>query len=153
MKVLIVGCGRTGSRLARNLVAQDHEVTVIDDKREAFANLGAEFTGATLQGSGLDREVLKRASAGTFEVAFALTGGDNRNLMLAQMFEHQFNIKRAIARLHDPVRAAKYRELGVHTLCTTTVIEGLMNHYVNNGQFPELPDGISITGDAFRLTG
>ena len=54
-------------------------------------------------------------------------------------------------RLHDPVRAAKYRELGVETLCTTTVIEGLLDLYVNNGEFPQLPGDMTPAGDATCL--
>ena len=151
MKVLIVGCGRTGSRLAARLALSGQDVTIIDEKREAFARLTPDFPGTTLQGSGLDIEVLKRAKTETFDIVMALTGGDNRNLMLAQMVKIQFKVPRAVARLHDPVRAAKYRELGVETICTTTVIEGLLELYVRNGDFPELPGEMSTAGDATCL--
>ena len=93
-------------------------------------------------------EVLRRVKTETFEIVFALTGGDNRNLMLAQMVRHQFKVPRAVARLHDPVRAAKFREMGIETLCTTTVIEGLLELYVKGGGFPELPGEMSVSGDA-----
>ena len=105
----------------------------------------------TLQGSGLDLEVLRRAKIETFDIVFALTGGDNRNVMLAQLVREQFHVPRAVARLHDPVRAAKYREMGVETLCTTTVIEGLLELYVRNGEFPHLPGEMSPAGDAACL--
>lgn len=147
MKIIIVGCGRTGARLGAQLTKQKHKVAVIDEKREAFERLGANFDGVTLQGSGLDIEVLKRAKVESADIVFALTGGDNRNLMVAQMVKHQFKVKRAVARLHDPVRAAKYRSMGVETLCTTTVIEGLFELYVRDGSFPELPAEIAIGGD------
>ena len=52
--------------------------------RELNPRLGANFAGHTIQGSGLDMEILRRVKAETFEIVFALTGGDNRNLMLAQ---------------------------------------------------------------------
>jgi trk system potassium uptake protein TrkA len=151
MKILIVGCGRTGSRLGARLAANENNVAVVDIKREAFELLGANFPGSTFQGSGLDLEVLRRAKIEDTDIVFALTGGDNRNLMIAQMVKHQMNVPRAVARLHDPVRATKYQELGVETLCTTTVIEGLLELYVANGQFPELPSEIRLTGDASRL--
>jgi trk system potassium uptake protein TrkA len=147
MKIIIIGCGRTGARLGANLAKQQHEVVVIDEKREAFERLGADFPGVTLQGSGLDLEVLRRARIDSADLVFALTGGDNRNLMAAQMVKHQFKVPRAVARLHDPVRAAKYRTMGVETLCTTTVIEGLFKLYVRDGNFPELPPEIAIGGD------
>ena len=151
MKILIIGCGRTGARLGMRLVSQQHQVSVVDEKREAFARLGADFPGHTFQGSGLDLEVLRRAKTETAEIVFALTGGDNRNLMLAQMVKHQFKVPRAVARLHDPVRAAKFREMGIETLCTTTVIEGLLELYVKCGSFPELPGEMSVSGDASCL--
>lgn len=147
MRILIVGCGRTGARLAARLAAQQHEVAVIDEKREAFERLGPNFPGATFQGSGLDMEVLRRARAESSDVVLALTGGDNRNLMIAQIVKHQMNVPRALARLHDPVRAAKYREMGIETLCTTTVIEGLLELFVRDNGFPELPGEMSVSGD------
>lgn len=151
MKITIIGCGRTGARLGRRLAAQEHEVCVVDEKREAFELLDADFPGATFQGSGLDIEVLRRAKTADSDIVFALTGGDNRNLMLAQMAKFQMNVPRAVARLHDPVRAAKYQEMGIETLCTTTVIGGLLELYVENGHFPELPPEIRIAGDDSRL--
>ena len=151
MKVLIIGSGRTGARLGGRLAAGGHDITVIDEKREAFERLGADFPGVTLQGSGLDLDMLRRAKAETFDIVMALTGGDNRNLMMAQMMKQQFHVPRVVARLHDPVRSAMYRELGVETLCTTTVIEGLLELYVRNGAFPDLPGEMSPTGDACGL--
>src|SRR5690349_15627454 len=98
MKILIVGSGRTGARLASRLSQSDNEVTVIDEKREAFERLDPDFSGVTLQGSGLDLEVLRRAKAEQFDVCIAVTGGDNRNLMVAQMVQFQFKVPRAVAR-------------------------------------------------------
>ena len=147
MRIIIVGCGRTGARLGAQLAKQQHEVAVIDEKREAFDRLGTDFSGATFQGSGLDLEVLRRAQVEAADIVFALTGGDNRNLMVVQMVKYQFNVKRAVARLHDPVRSAKYRPMGIETLCTTTVIEGIFELYVRDGNFPELPAEIAIGGD------
>ena len=151
MRITIIGCGRVGSRLAQRLSAGGHEVIIIDTSRDAFNRLSTEFPGQTLQGSGTDPVFLGRTDAARADVVFALTGGDNRNLLIAQLFKHQFGVSRAVARLHDPVRAATYRELGVQTLCTTTVLEGLLELYVNNGDFPDLPGEMSVSGDASDL--
>ncbi|HEX8832893.1 MAG TPA: TrkA family potassium uptake protein, partial [Abditibacteriaceae bacterium] len=103
MKVTIIGCGRVGSRLAMRLAGGGHQISILDENREAFTRLAADFPGITFQGSGLDSEVVKRTGIFDAEVVFALTGGDNRNLMIAQIFKHKFGVQRVVARLHDPV--------------------------------------------------
>jgi trk system potassium uptake protein TrkA len=147
MKIIIVGCGRTGSRLARRLSEGGMDVAVVDEVREAFISLGPNFAGNTYQGSGLDAEVLRQAGVESADAVLAVAGGDNRNLMIAQMVKYQFGIARAVARLRDPVRAFHYRELGIETLCTTTIIEGLLELWVKDGALPALPGAISVCGD------
>lgn len=151
MKVIIVGCGRVGSRLALRLMSQNHDVVVVDETREAFMRLGAGYSGPLLQGSGMDIEVLRRAGTQNADVVMALTGGDNRNLMIAQLAQKSFGVARVVARLHDPVRAAIFRELGIEVLCATTVLEGLLELYVCKGSFPDLPGEMSPHGDASAL--
>jgi trk system potassium uptake protein TrkA len=94
---------------------------------------------------------LQRAGIAGVEALVAVTGGDNRNLMISQLAKHEFGTKRAIARLKDPIRAAKYREIGVETLCVTTVVEGLLELWAQNGDFPALPGEMSVSGDASAL--
>ncbi|PQV64570.1 trk system potassium uptake protein TrkA [Abditibacterium utsteinense] len=151
MKIMIVGCGRVGARLAQRLERGGSEVIVVDEDRETFASLGGDFRGATYHGSGLDGPTLKRAGAAKVDALVAVTGGDNRNLMIVQMAKHEFNVPRVMARLKDPIRAAKYREMGIETLCVTTVVEGLLELWAQNGDFPELPGEMSASGDASAL--
>lgn len=151
MRVLIIGCGRVGARLAIRLSNGGHHVDVIDFSREAFLRLGTSFNGHTYQGSGLDPELLQRAGVRSADAVIVLTAGDNRNVMIAQLVQHQYGVKRVVARLHDPVRATKYREMGIETLCTTTVLEGLLEEYVLTGEFPPLPGNTSVCGDASAL--
>lgn len=149
--VIVVGCGRVGARLAMQLDRTGYSVAVVDTAREAFIRLSPDFGGTTHHGDGLDGEVLERAGAAHAAFCVALTGGDNRNLMITQLVKHRFPVQRALARLHDPVRAARYRELGVETLCTTTVLEGLIEIFIEKGDFPELPGEMSVYGDASAL--
>lgn len=151
MKILILGCGRVGSRLAQRLERGGHEMIVVDENRESFARLGGDFSGATFQGSALDAFTLKRAGIDSCDAVVAVTGGDNRNLMIVQLAKIQFGRTKVLARLKDPVRAAKYREMGIETLCVTTVIEGLLELWICNGDFPELPGEMSVSGDASAL--
>ena len=121
MRYLIVGCGRVGSALAKYLDADGHEVIVVDENASAFKRLGQKFKGHVVVGTGIDYDVLKRAGAGTADGFIAVTNGDNRNIMAALIAQRMFKIKRIVARIYDPPRGQMYRELGVQTVCPTTV--------------------------------
>jgi trk system potassium uptake protein len=121
MRYLIVGCGRVGSALAKYLDADGHEVIVVDEDAAAFKRLGPKFKGHVMVGTGIDYDVLKRAGAGTADGFIAVTNGDNRNIMAALIAQRMFKIKRIVARIYDPARGQMYRELGVQTVCPTTV--------------------------------
>ena len=126
MKIVIVGCGRTGAFLAGILNESDHEVTIIDLERAAFAHLPAEFKGTTLLGNGTDMEILRTAGIDKADAVFALTQGDNRNLMAAQIARQIFGVKRVIAKVNDPIRAALYREHDISTVSRTTILGTLL---------------------------
>src|SRR5579872_2813704 len=121
MRYLIVGCGRVGSTLARLLDANGSEVIVVDENPGAFKRLGPKFKGHVVVGTGIDYDVLKRAGAATADGFIAVTNGDNRNIMAALIAQRMFKIKRIVARIYDPPRGQMYRELGVATVCPTTV--------------------------------
>ena len=121
MRYLIVGCGRVGSALAKYLDADGHEVIVVDENASAFKRLGQKFKGHVVVGTGIDYDVLKRAGAATADGFIAVTNGDNRNIMAALIAQRMFKIKRIVARIYDPPRGQMYRELGVQTVCPTTV--------------------------------
>ncbi len=126
MKVLIVGCGRVGSRLAANLSDADHDVTVVD-RDQTKLNLAAQrgqldpasFKGNVVLGDGTDAEVLRRAGIEEADAFVAVTEGDNRNIMAAQIAQHVFKVPRVVCRIYDPVREETYRKLGLSTYCPT----------------------------------
>lgn len=121
MRIVIVGCGRVGSALAKLLYADGHEVIVVDENPNAFKRLGQNFNGHVVVGTGIDYEVLKNAGADTADGFVAVTDGDNRNIMAALIAQRMFKIKRIVARIYDPPRGQMYRELGVETVCPTTL--------------------------------
>jgi trk system potassium uptake protein len=121
MRYVIVGCGRVGSALAKLLDSDGHEVIVVDENAAAFKRLGPKFKGHEVVGTGIDYDVLKRAGAATADGFIAVTNGDNRNIMAALIAQRMFKIKRIVARIYDPPRGQMYRELGVQTVCPTTV--------------------------------
>jgi trk system potassium uptake protein len=119
VKVVIVGCGRVGSRLALQLVEEGHEVTVIDQASSSFTRLGDNFGGTALLGNGIDEDMLKRAGIEEADAFCALTNGDNRNIMSAEMAQKVFNVPKVICRIYDPIRYEVYRELGLGVICPT----------------------------------
>jgi trk system potassium uptake protein len=126
VKVLIVGCGRVGSRLAANLSEDGHDVTVVDrdqSKLNLAASRGqldpATFKGNVVLGDGTDAEVLRRAGIEASDAFVAVTEGDNRNIMAAQIAQHVFKVPRVVCRIYDPVREETYRKLGLGTYCPT----------------------------------
>lgn len=121
MRYVIVGCGRVGSALAKLLDSDGHDVIVVDENPAAFKRLGQKFKGHEIVGTGIDYDVLKRAGATSADGFVAVTNGDNRNIMAALIAQRMFKIKRIVARIYDPPRGQMYRELGVQTVCPTTV--------------------------------
>lgn len=121
MKFVIVGCGRVGAALAEAFDNAGHEVLVVDLSTRAFDRLSGEFKGQALRGDGTDEDVLRRAGAEGADVFLALTEGDNRNVMAAQVAMEKLEVGKAIAKINDPVRAAAYADLGIATLCRTTM--------------------------------
>jgi trk system potassium uptake protein TrkA len=135
MNIVILGCGRVGSTFARLMYRDGHNVTIIDMQSEAFRRLGTRFKGGRIIGNGIDEDVLKRAGIETADIFVAATQGDNRNIMAAQIARFVFNVPKVIARIYDPIRADRYREMGIITLCTTTIASGLMRDLVNTGEW------------------
>ena len=126
MKAIIVGCGRVGATLARMLAESGADVTIIDLTSDAFRRLGSKYRGARMIGTGTDISVLERAGIKSADVFVAVTDGDNRNLMATQIAKTVFDVPLVMTRVYDPARAAAYREMGIHTLCTTSIAANLM---------------------------
>ncbi|HXG36362.1 MAG TPA: TrkA family potassium uptake protein [Dehalococcoidia bacterium] len=121
MKVVIMGCGRVGAELASTLDRAGHTVTIIDINPEAFRRLPSSFGGRKLVGNGIDQDVLRRACAGKPDAFVAVTQGDNRNVMSAQIAKHILNIPKVVCRIYDPIREEIYRDLGLETISPTRV--------------------------------
>ena len=121
MKVVILGCGRVGSTLATMLDRAGHTVAVIDQSSDAFQRLSPEFGGETIVGNGVDEDVLIRAGIKDADAFVAVTNGDNRNIMASQIAKEIFRVKKVMCRIYDPIREQTYHELGLDTMCPTTI--------------------------------
>jgi trk system potassium uptake protein TrkA len=114
--VVIVGCGRVGSSLARSLIGEGYTVAVVDRRPAAFERLGANFQGQMVAGIGFDRDLLVKAGIEKAEAVAAVTNGDNSNILIARVARETFGIERVVARIYDPKRAAVYQRLGIATV-------------------------------------
>jgi trk system potassium uptake protein len=128
LKLVIVGCGRVGSQIAADMDRTGHQVIIIDKDPNQFSRaasrgvLTTDFKGDQVVGNGTDADVLRRAGIEDADGFVAVTEGDNRNIMAAQVAKHVFKVPRVVARIYDPERAEAYEKLGLHTICPT--IEG-----------------------------
>jgi trk system potassium uptake protein TrkA len=119
--IVIVGCGRLGSGLANQLSRIGHSVVVIDSDEETFNDLSSDFSGFRIVGDATQLAVLKEAKLKDADVFFATTHGDNVNLMVAQVARKLFNVPQVLARVFDPKREQAYNQLGIETICPTSV--------------------------------
>lgn len=126
MKVVIMGCGRVGARVATLLSEDGNDVNIIDRTAASFERLPRDFNGNTVIGTGIDADVLRLAGIENADVFIAATNADNRNIMGAQVAKAIFSVPHAVVRIYDPVRADAYREMGLITVCPTTTISAVI---------------------------
>ena len=137
MKVVIMGCGRVGARLAGLLDADGHSVTILDTNSDSFRRLSPDFNGTALVGNGIDEESLKRASIEEADAFIALTQGDNRNVMAAQIAKHIFNVPKARCRIYDPLRRELYKSLGIEAFSPTTIFAQMLKETLEKTEAEE----------------
>ena len=132
MKVVIMGCGRVGSQLAALLDSAGHKVTILDTNDYSFRRLPPNFSGTALLGNGTDEDVLIRAGVEDADVFVAVTQGDNRNIMAAQIAKHMFNIPKVICRIYDPLRRELYSTLGLEAFSPTTIFAQMLKEKIES---------------------
>jgi trk system potassium uptake protein TrkA len=138
--VMIVGCGRVGSSVARKMLSEGHEVSVLDEDPEAIAQLEkgmddswVDSGGSFTVGTALEMEALEEAGIERADAFVASTDGDNTNLVIAQIAQKRFNINTVVVRVLDPARAAWYEEQGLRTVCPTKIAIEMLEDAVHEG--------------------
>jgi trk system potassium uptake protein len=128
MFVLIVGCGRVGSAIAKRMIKQGHDVSVLDESEEAHALLDHDLDqtwedsgGRFTVGTALEVEALDAAGIQQADVVVCSTDGDNTNIVVAQIAKKRFQVPKVVVRVLDPYRADWYSQQGLHTVCPTQV--------------------------------
>ena len=120
MRVIIMGCGRVGSELSRELLDAGHEVVVIDKNAEAFFRYPPGDGAQTVVGLGFDRDVLEEAGIQQADAFVAVSSGDNSNIVSARVALENYHVPKVVARIYDPRRADIYERLNIPTVATTT---------------------------------
>ena len=128
MKSVVIGCGRVGSAVAKGLVVDGWDVTVIDENEDALARLGPSWHGGFVVGHGMDTSVLESAGVEEADAAVVATNGDNTNLVIGQVLRERYEITTVVVRVLDPARAQFYADRGMLTVCPTqTAISALLD--------------------------
>jgi len=136
MKAVVVGCGRVGSRVARQLDRSGWDVTVVDEKDDALRRLGEHWGGGFIVGHGMDLDVLEEAGIESADAVVVATNGDNTNLVIGQVAQKRFDITCVVVRILDPARAEFYATRGLRTVCPTSTAISVLTEAVRSCQLP-----------------
>lgn len=128
MIILVMGCGRVGALVARTLVADGHQVTIIDSNEENLRRLPASSGITTMLGDAALEDDLKRAGIQEADAFLALEGRDARNILVAQKVRLVFNVPKVVCHIADPVRQEMYQELdlGIETVSPTKTVSAML---------------------------
>jgi trk system potassium uptake protein TrkA len=121
MKVVIMGCGRVGARMAGHLASTGHDVTIIDLDSRAFRRLPADYEGRKITGNAINSKVLERSGILDADAFVAVTQGDNRNYMASQIAKELYRVPNVLCRIYDPIRQEMFDEPGLRTFSPTSV--------------------------------
>src|SRR4051795_7248077 len=119
MRAIVIGCGRVGSSIARQLDQEGWEVVAVDEKEEALGRLGQDWAGGFVVGHGMDTDLLREAGIEEAEAVVVATNGDNTNIVIGQVAQKRFGITCVVVRVLDPARAEFYAQRGLRTVCPT----------------------------------
>jgi trk system potassium uptake protein len=120
MNALVLGCGRVGAGVARELASRGAEVVVVDLVMQELDRLGEGFPGRKVGGSILDRTVLTQAGIERSDAVAVVTGDDQTNAAVGLAARRIFRVPKVVARLYDPRTAEVYQRLGIRTLAPVT---------------------------------
>jgi len=135
MHVIIIGCGRVGSELAKLLSSEGHDVVIIDKNQHSLERLGGTFNGLALVGSGFNLSLLKQAGIEKADAFCAVTNGDNTNLICAQVAKRIFKVPKVFARIYDPQRADIYTALGLDIISGTILFAAMLRDKIIESRF------------------
>ncbi|MBI3594870.1 MAG: TrkA family potassium uptake protein [Nitrospirae bacterium] len=128
MRIVVIGSGRLGASVARNLAKESHQVTIVDKDEAKFRNLGEESAVRKMTGNIFGEEILEQVFGDKTDIAIVVTGKDDINIMIGQMIKLKRNVGRVIVRIFDPPLAEVYQKLGLETICPTNfALDNIIN--------------------------
>ncbi len=131
MYVVVVGAGKVGWNLARELIAKGHEVTVLESDLHRYAVVEEELEHRVLYGDGSELWVLERAGIERADMVIAVTGDDEDNILICQVAREKYGVERIIARCNNPRNLQHFELLGVKpAVSATDLILRLIEHEV-----------------------
>jgi trk system potassium uptake protein TrkA len=137
VKAIVIGCGRVGSSVARQLLSEGWEVTAVDENEDALIRLGENWPAGFVIGHGMDVDVLRAAGIEEADAVVVSTNGDNTNLVIGQVAQKRFDIQCVVVRVLDPARAKFYNERGLRTVSPTSTAIDVLTDAVRSCEVPQ----------------
>lgn len=138
MNILVVGCGKVGSRLAIALSKEGHDVSVVEKDEANMELLGDEFVGFKTIGIPIDLDLLKEAGIESCDAVAAVSQDDNVNIMVSQVASQIFKVPRVLARIYDPKREDVFSHFGLHTVCPTNLTVSAVRSALTEPEIPKM---------------
>src|SRR6201990_1656484 len=129
--VIIAGAGKVGWNLARELIAKDREVTLIESDHRRYRVVEEELEHAVQYGDGTEMWVLERAGIQRADLVIAVTGDDEDNILICQVAKEKYGVDRIVARVNNPRNMVHFKTLGIQpAVSATDLILRLIEHEV-----------------------
>jgi trk system potassium uptake protein TrkA len=126
MYIVIIGGGKVGFYLAKELVEANHEVLIIERNAAKCTEIQEELGEIVMRGDGCEAATQEQAGSGRADLFLAVTGEDEDNLVACQVAKHVFNVPRAVARINNPKNEMIFRKLGIDF--TVSATSAIMSH-------------------------
>jgi trk system potassium uptake protein TrkA len=131
MYVIICGAGKVGWNLARELIAKDREVSLIESDHRRFRIVEEELEHAAQYGDATELWVLERAGIQRADLVIAVTGDDEDNILICQVAKEKYGCERIVARVNNPRNLQHFKLLNIQpAVSATDLILRLIEHEV-----------------------
>ncbi len=149
MYIIVVGGGKVGFHLAKELVEANHEVLVIEMDSQRVKAIADELGDIVLDGDGCEASVLEKAGTARADMLLAVTGDDEDNLVACQVAKQRFNVARTVARINDPKNEDVFRKLEVDI--TVSATSAIMAHIEQELPTHHLSVLVKLKGSGLEL--